>query len=153
MTVASIHKAMSTPCSAWKEAARKGTEQSRGSGRISEQPSGAAARSRWPCHDTITTPVWNTKASRWQHNTPSCWGLSTRRKPEKHVIDTHYCLYKSSNSKKQNPVFRQYTKKVCNILASAGVIVNSKREIHYRLRCVCSDCKRSASWFCSAQQG
>lgn len=30
MTAASIHKAMSTPCSAWKEAARKGTEQSGG---------------------------------------------------------------------------------------------------------------------------
>lgn len=49
---------------------------------------------------------------------------------EKYIRDIHYCIYTSSmigKKKKKDPIFIQYIKYVCNILASAGIIVNSER--------------------------
>lgn len=46
---------------------------------------------------------------------------------KKYIKDITYCIYTSSIGKK-DPIFIQYIKHVCNILASAGIIVNSERD-------------------------
>lgn len=49
---------------------------------------------------------------------------------KKYIIDKHHCIYTSSTieKKKRDPIFIQFIKYVCNILASAGFIVNGERD-------------------------
>lgn len=98
-------------------------------------------------HNQNASPK-NTKASRWQYNTKAAIlvGISTRREPEKYIMNIHYCLYTSLIIGKKNRLYKY----VCNILASAGFSCKQWRRIHHRLRCVGSDCKHGTWWFCSA---
>lgn len=66
-----------------------------------------------------------------------------------HKRHTLLCIYKFHRRKK-DPIFIQYIKYVCNILASAGIIVNSERDSPSIEMCVCVDCKHGTEWFCSA---
>lgn len=47
---------------------------------------------------------------------------------KKYIIDNHCCIHTHRFHRKENPISIQNIKYVCNILASAGIIVNSERE-------------------------
>ena len=59
----------------------------------------------------------------------------------KYTIGKRYCIYTQVPYEKKDPIFIQYIKCVCKVLAWAGFIVNSERDSPLVEKCL-SDCTR-----------